>query len=426
VSARRLASLALIVASTAGASPAVDPQIRDGDDDPVVDPRVTTLPAPLRFERVGTPPLGLQRICDMTVFGDALYLAHANQPLGTDGATITRYDPDAKRPFTVAFDWNRPGEPTAGGGAGQGFLRVHAIGGHLWVPDADPPYGGFGRAGVGAEGYVFVSDTHGKFARAGAPGHQPPRAPDLANDKPGAALVPRAYHVLDVVEFRGRMFAATGSAPPGERPWHGHAPGALHGASPDAKRWDYEAAYPVPFDDGVSRLTFLVRFKSRLYAGVEGGAADYVYVTPSGPRLEQSDVHPVRVTPRGGASTLRWFADRGKLFWIAWNDGRVALRMTDDGDSWREVALPAEAGFPTDVVRVGDDLVVLGERALVRLGSNEILAQVDGKKSPFEVTDGYCAAPLAVFRGNLYAGGQRGGALYKLVGTPNSAPSANR
>src|SRR5207249_133054 len=129
------------------------------------------------FERVGVPPLALQRICDMTAFGSALYLAHANQPLGTDGATITRYDPDGARPFSVAFDWNRPGEPTAGGGAGQGFLRVHMVAGRLWVPDADPPYGGFGRAGVGAEGYVFVSDTRGKFARAEAPGHQPPRAP---------------------------------------------------------------------------------------------------------------------------------------------------------------------------------------------------------------------------------------------------------
>src|SRR5262249_33459229 len=155
---------------------------------------------------------------------------------------------------------------------------------------------------------------------------QPPRAPDLAADKAGAALVPRAYHVLDVIRFGGKMFASTGASPPGERAWHGHAPGALHGATPDAKRWEYEVAYPFPFDDGVTRLTFLVRFKGRLYAGVEGGAADYVYVTrQSGsppnqglaPTLEQRDLHAVRVTPRGGSITLRWYADRGKLYWIA-------------------------------------------------------------------------------------------------------------
>ena len=395
----------------------------DGDDDPSSE-SIVTLPASGRFERVGAPPLGLQRICDLTPFAGVLYIAHANQPLGSDGATITRYDPDAKRPFSVAFDWNRHGEPTAGGGAGQGFLRVHAVDGRLWVTDADPPYAGFGRAGVGTEGYVFVSDTSGKFTRAQAPGHQPPRAPDLAGDKAGAALVPHAYHVIDAIRFRGRMYASTGSSPPGERAWHGHAPGALHGATPDAKRWAYEIAYPYPFDDGVTRLTFLVRFKGRLYAGVEGGPADYVYVAPgvgstqstgTPAKLEQRDLHPIRVTARGGSNTLRWYADRGKLYWIAWSGGRVVLRATDDGDSWREIALPPEAGMPTDVTRAGGDLVVLAERALVRLGTNEIIARVDGKKSPFEVTDGYCAAPLAVFKGELYAGGQRGGVLYRLA-----------
>jgi hypothetical protein len=149
-----------------------------------------------------------------------------------------------------------------------------------------------------------------------------------------------------------------------------------------------------------------------------------VYVAPAGgsPQntgtpapLEQRDVHPIRVTAGGGAATLRWYVDRGKLYWIAWSGGRVALRVTEDGDSWREIALPAEAGMPTDVTRAGNDLVVLTERALVRLGTNEIMARVESKKSPFEVTDGYCAAPLAVFKGELYAGGQRGGVLYKLA-----------
>jgi hypothetical protein len=415
---------ALVLASIgASASEATSGSEPDGDDDPIADTRMT-LPASPRFERVGVPPLGLQRICDLQVFDGALYMAHANQPLGTDGATITKYDPDAKRPFSVAFDWNRPGEPTAGGGAGQGFLRVHAFDGRLWVPDADPPYGGFGRSSVGAEGYVFVSDTSGKFARAQSPGHLPPRAPDVVADKPGAALVPRAYHVLDAIRFRGRMYASTGASPPGERAWHGHAPGALHGATPDAKRWEYEVAYPFPFDDGVTRLTFLVRFRGRLYAGVEGGAADYVYVTPRGSSsqsqgpasvLEQRDLHAVQVTPTGGSITLRWYADRGKLYWIAWSGGRTVLRVSEDGDSWREVTLPPDAGMPSDITRAGSDLLVLAERALVRLGTNEIVSRVEGKKSPFEVTDGYCAAPLAVFRGVLYAGGQRGGALYKLA-----------
>jgi hypothetical protein len=36
-------------------------------------------------------------------------------------------------------------------------------------------------------------------------------------------------------------------------------------------------------------------------------------------------------------------------------------------------------------------------------------------KTPFQVDDGYCAAPLAVFQGNLYAGDQQRGNLWKLV-----------
>src|SRR6185369_14581080 len=104
----------------------------DGDDDPA-DTGSGAFPERMRFERVGKAPLALRRICDLTPFGGALYAAHAVVPLDIDGATITRFDPrDAKAPFQVAFDWNRPGEPTRNGGAGQGFLRVHAIGGRLW------------------------------------------------------------------------------------------------------------------------------------------------------------------------------------------------------------------------------------------------------------------------------------------------------
>jgi hypothetical protein len=121
----------------------IDP---DGDDDPV-DPGTGTVPATARWIKVGTPPLALTRICDLTPLGDALYMAHARQPLGSDGATITRYRPTDAKPFSVAFDWNRRGEPTRGGGAGQGFLRVHAIDGRLHVADADPPYNGLGIVG---------------------------------------------------------------------------------------------------------------------------------------------------------------------------------------------------------------------------------------------------------------------------------------
>jgi hypothetical protein len=397
----------------------------DGDDDPI-DTGAGPLPAHGRFVRIGRPPLALQRICDLTPFGGALYAAHANQPLGTDGATISRYDPHhAPRSFTVAFDWNRPNEPTRGGGAGQGFLRVHAIGGRLFVPDADPPYAGFGLADHGTEGYVFLSSPDGRFASARAPHARPPAAPGA--DGGGAAIVPRAYHVLDVIRFRDRLYASTGSVPPTEPAWKGPAPGALHVASADLSRWTYEVDYPSPWRPGTWRLTFLTRFKDRLYAGIQDydGRAQNDYVAFSPPigatSITHDDVHPGRVV--GGALTLRWFVDAPpggpeRLFWIAWSKSDGArLRVSEDGEDWDDVPLPSNAGSPTDIARFRGALVVLTERALFGLDADlraTELARDATPAPPFALGDAFCAAPLGVLDGVLYAGGQRDGALYRV------------
>ena len=400
----------------------------DGDDDSL-DTGQPPLPSGLHFERVGRAPMALQRICDLTPLGDALYASHANQPLGTDGATLTRYRPDdAAHPFTVAFDWNRPGEPTKGGGAGQGFLRVHAIDGRLFVPDTDPPNAGLGLVDPATEGYVFVSDASGVFARARMPGHRPPAAPEPGHDgKAGAGVLPRAYHVIDAVRFRGRLYASTGSVPPKERAWSGPSPGALHVADDSWGRWTYEVDYPFPWQSGVWRLTYLSRFRDRLYAGIQDYDGrepnDYVvFAPPAGSvRIAREDARAVRVTPGGAALTLRWFADAGKLWWIAIErSGRTVLRVTDDGDSWREVPLPADAGRPSDIVRWRGALVALTEWGLWRVDVDPPvqLASVDAKKTPFPEDDAFCAAPLAVYRGELYAGGQRDGSLWRIAAQP--------
>jgi len=432
----------------------------DGDDDPE-DPGTGAAPAPgtARFEKVGTPPLALTRICDLTPFHGALYAAHANQPLGTDGATITRYSPKAAKPFTVAFDWNRPGEPVKGGGGGQGFVRVHAIGGRLYVPDADPPYGGLGIIEGGTEGYVFVSDANGTFAPPRAPHYRPPAFPDLLDGgtgKAGAGVLPRAYHVLDVARFRGALYASTGSVPPKEQAWRGPSPGALHRASDDGTRWTYEVDYPFPYQNGTWRLTYMVRFKDRLYAGIQDydgrDPHDYLYFAldrdvratpgadldagadagpskPPPPMLRREHIEPVRVTPTGAAGTLRWWVDQNarRLYWIAWSRGDgINLRATTDGDTWTLIPMPPGAGRPTDITRFRDRLVVLTERALYRLDTTGTaidptpLASVDAKekKSPFEVSDFFCVAPLAVLDDTLYLGGQRGGTLFKLADAP--------
>jgi hypothetical protein len=451
-----------LAASDAGevatGSTQIDP---DGNDDEE-DPGTGTVPVTARWEKVGTPPLALTRICDLTPFHGTLYAAHANQPLGTDGATITRYEPDdTKRPFRIAFDWNRPGEPVKGGGAGQGFLRVHAIGGRLFVPDADPPYGGLGLVDWGTEGYVFVSDDKGAFAPPRAPHFKPPGPPELRMDagtRAGAGVLPHAYHVIDVIRYRGALYASTGSVPPNERAWRGPSPGALHRASEDGARWTYEVDYPHPWKDGVWRLTYLVRFKDRLYAGIQDfdgrDPNDFVIFTPdaSSTALRPEDAHPTRVTRTGASGTLRWWVDTrakpARLYWLAWTRDGIVLRVTVDGDRWAAFVLPEEAGPPTDVTRFRDAVVVLTPRGLYRLdgpaidgpvdiaamggvadATAKLVAPVDEtapdggnehterakKKSPFEVTDFFCTAPLAVMNGTLYAGGQRGGTLYRLA-----------
>ncbi len=415
----------------------------EGNDD-AEDPGEGAVPDAAHFEKVGTPPLALTRICDLTPFAGALVMAHAHRPLGVDGATITRYRPSDPKRFSIAFDWNRPGEPTKGGGGGQGFLRARAIGGRLYVADADPPYAGLGLVDRGTEGYVFVSDTKGRFAAPRMPGFRPPGPPDFGLDRAGAAVVPRAYHVLDVVRFRGAVYASTGSVPPEEHAWRGPSPGALHHASEDGARFRYEVDYPYPWREGVWRLTFLVRFRGQLYAGIQDydgrDPNDYVVFAPTGEtdRLVREDARGVRVTASGAAQTLRWWVDARasppRLYWIAWGRDGVVLRVTNDGERWARIALPDEAGRPTDVVRFRDAVVVLTERGLYRLDGDAVdghsdvpqaqgsaratarpIARVTEKRSPFEVTDFFCTAPLAVFENELYAGGQRGGTLYRLA-----------
>jgi hypothetical protein len=390
----------------------------DGNDDGEDADAGQAIPlgATLHLERVGRSWGSLTRICDLTAFQGALYGAHAVAPLGVDGATITRYE-RATDKLTVAFDWNRPGEPAEGGGGGQGFVRVHAIGGRLYVPDADPPYDGFGIVDPGTEGYVFVSDEQGSFARATNPPRPGDDRPKKRHFRPPstALLVPRAYHDIDVVRFQGKIWVSTGSVPPRERAWHGSSPGALSVLDEATGRFAYVAGYPPDATRDVWRLTYMVRFRDLLYAGIQEyeprEVNDYVV-------FDGSTLTGKRVTTEGGAQTLRWYADRGSLYWIAIDkDGTGQLRVTHDGVVWETVELPEGVGRPADIVRFRGELVVLTENALLSLGSGSesirTLATWNDKKL-FAVTDIYCAAPLAVYQGELYAGSQKDGALYRF------------
>jgi hypothetical protein len=357
-------------------------------------------------------------VCDFATRDDALFMSHATQPLGLGGATLTRYEPGAKTPFSLVFDWSRPGEPEKGGAGGQGFLRIRDIDGRFYVPDADPPYLGLGL-GFGVEGYVFVGDAKGRFPRARMPGHLPPKAPSA--EAGGAILLPGAIHVLDVIHFRGKRYASTGAVVP-PKATAPQSPGTLfvEGSAPD--RWEVAYTYSGAPGESAVRLGFMTRFKDRLYVAIsplyDVDRNEYVVISP--PRdatgVSADWAKPVQATESGGSHTLRWYADRGKLYWITIGADGVALRVTEDGEQWKRLVLPADAGRPTDVLRAGEQLFVMAERALLVLepsGFREV-ARVEGKKSPFVLDDVYCAAPLAAFDGKLFTGDQKRGALWVL------------
>lgn len=382
-------------------------------DGPRDDPGPRVAPEPGHFDLIGRHWGSLTRICDLQPFGSALYAAHGTRPLGWDGASITRYAPDEKPAFSMAFDWNRPGEPTQGGGGGQGFLRLRNLHDRLFTPDADPPYLGLGVK-TGIEGYVFVSDATGHFAAARRPHHRPPG--QATTDRAGTALVPDVYHLFDVLEYQGRVYASGSVRGPA-----GSAPGALM-TSTDGLDFDVGPLFPENPGQAAWRLTYMVRFEDALLTGVEvlgGQGPDYVrwQKQPSEDVLTLAHATPVYLTPAGGLATLRWYTHKNRLYWITAGAGGAELRSSEDGLHWKSEVLPEAAGTPLDLIEFGNSLVLLTERQLLLLsaqGTSSVLADIP-EPSPFAWSDHYCSAPLAVFQGQLYAGGQRRGELYRFV-----------
>jgi hypothetical protein len=375
----------------------------DGNDDrPVASFDLGKNP---RIEKVGRHYAALHRICDFAVHERTLFMSHATRPLGFGGATITRYAPADEPQFSLAFDWNRPGQPEKGGGAGQGLLRVRRFDGRFWVPDADPPYLGFGLAKGMAEGYVFVSDENARFAPARRPGHLPPAT---------AIVLPGALHVFDVARYENRLLVSTGALVP---PTKAQAsPGALFAENATTKKWEAVYAYAHP-KGGAARLGYMARFRDRLYVAVspleDGDANEYVVFDGA---LDASRARAVRVSELGAQHTLRWYADRGRLYWLSLGGYGSELRVTRNGDDWQLLALPPEAGNATDVLRVGKSLLVMAEHGLYRLDGETfgLVAKVGDAKSPFAIDDAYCAAPLVAFDGGVYVGSQRKGELYRV------------
>jgi hypothetical protein len=398
------------------------PADADGQDDGApfaLDP----LAGPLVFEAAPAPPATAHpRVCDLRGFAGALYVSHAEHPIDEDGARVHRYDPKT-RTWSLAFDWDRGSRPGETDGlGGQGLTRLRIEDGHLVATDSDAPMlGGFHFSMAGFEGYLFVSDAQGVFPPLGADASPPA----------DAIVIPFAFHVFDVIHFRGALVASGGTAALTRAAVAaaGRYPGALYaaraGASTLLPRFALGSA-----GAGVQRVTYLVRFGGRLYLGFQNNErrARYDLAVFSGDPNDVNAPPPqlVRVTDDGGWLTRRFAAGDGSLYWIASGyGGRDArpdtLFASRDGRRFVRVALPADAGAPQDLVVVGKARWLLTTTGLYRAeDARDVYVRVAAAPAgdPFGSRDAFCSAPLTVFAGKLWAGSTRDGRVFSVRAAP--------
>jgi hypothetical protein len=364
------------------------------------------------------PPPAHPRVCDLRGLAGGLFVSHAEHPIDEDGARIHRYDPKT-RTWTLAFDWDRGTAPgDVAGVGGQGLTRLRIEDGRLVATDSDAPMlGGFHFTMAGFEGYLFVSDAQGVFS---------PLGPDSAPPA-DAIVIPFAFHVFDVIHFRGALVASGGTASltreSNERA--GPYPGAIYAGRPGASTMLPRFALGTA-GAGVQRVTYLARFGGRLYMGFQNNErrARYDLAVLSGAPDDVHTAPPVlaRVTEDGGWLTRRLAAGDGTLYWIAagygGRDARPAtLYASRDGRRFARVALPEGAGDPQDLVVVGTTRWLLTTRGLLRAddASDHFGRVADAPEGdPFGAYDAFCSAPLTVFAGRLWAGSTRDGRVFSL------------
>jgi hypothetical protein len=333
-----------------------------------------------------------------------------------DGAQIYRYDPKT-RAWTLAFDWDRGTKAgDVSGVGGQGLSRLRIEDGRLVATDSDAPMlGGFHFTMAGFEGYLFVSDEQGVF---------PPLGPD-ASPPEGTPVVTFAFHVFDVIHFRGALVASGGtvSLTREARAGAGRYPAAIYGGLPGASTLLPRFAMGTA-GAGVQRVTYMHRFGGRLYLGFQNNEqrARYDLAVLGGDPNDPKTSPPVlaRVTSDGGWLTRRFASGDGTLYWIASgypSDGRPAtLFASSDGVRFAAVPLPADAGAPQDLVVAGTTRWLLTTRGLYRAAAGQDFVKVADapEGDPFGSWDPFCSAPLTVFAGTLWAGSTRDGKVYSI------------
>jgi hypothetical protein len=307
-------------------------------------------------------------------------VAASIQALGVDGAALHLWDGGAASRELLRWD-------------GQGFLRVHAWGDTLVVPDADAPFHLLPFAfDLDVDGYVFVS------------------SPDGAITDRNREVLPAAYHVFDAARLAdGRLVASTGAYPPGAVAYVGDsAPAALFVDDGAGRPWRRALEYPTARALGVHRFTFLQALPDgALLAGTE---------SPRGPgavRIDDPTGAPRAERAEGVVGyVLRWALWRDAVLAVVQGaSGTALMRSTDGGRSFAAVPAPRE---PESVAVVGEALYVLADGALYRTDDGvEFTERAPREAALAHRASSLVGAPLVAHRGSLWAASTRTGEVFE-------------
>lgn len=334
-----------------------------------------------RWVRRAQMPTPYQQVTDLASTPRGLAVAASIDALGVDGAALARWD---GRALTTLLTWS-----------GQGFLRVHAWGDRLVVPDADAPFRALPFAfDLDVDGYVFISDGDGALT-----------------DRQRVVL-PAVYHVFDVARLAsGRMVASTGAYRPEEIPYRARvAPAALFGDDGDGRPWRRLVVRPEGEVEGVHRYVYLLALPDGgLLASVEWNGL------PGLVRLDDVE-RDVRVTAAQNVYgfVLRMALWRGAVWVIAGHSYDLALSRSDDGGrSFRRVDTPA---MPQSLAPDGDALWMLADGGLYRTGDGARFERVAPRVEALTHTmSPLVSAPLVVHRGAVWSASPKTGELFEAA-----------
>ncbi len=333
-----------------------------------------------RWVRRCAAPAPFREVSDLAGTPRGLVLSASIDALTVDGAALFRCEGAATPRELLRWD-------------GQGFLRVHAWGDTLLVPDADAPFHALSFAfDLDVDGYVFAS------------------SPDGTLTERQREVLPAAYHVFDVARLSdGTLVASTGAYPPSSVAYlSSHAPAALYRDDGAERPWRRVLEHPSSDAAGVYRFTFLETLSDgALLAGTE---------TPTGPgavRIEGLPNAP-RVVPVEGIDgyVLRWARWRDAVLAVVQGAAGTTLLRSDDGGR-RFVALSAPA-MPQNVVANERELFVLADGALYSSADGVTFTERAAREPGLaHRASSLVSAPIAVWRGHVWAASTRTGEVFE-------------